>query len=171
MANVETLLGLLELIYSAGGELDSRIRVQKEAYLLADLGIGRFKTASFSYHHYGPYSRDVSDALQTAVALGFIDEHRTDAEDGSYVKYDYKITDAGIRYVEEVGPDLQQLTARTAEWKKVHWCALELAATVRFLEENEGFSDRSAATGEALRLKPATAKYLDQAVAVLANQR
>ena len=169
MANFETMLGLLELVYSAGGELDSRIRIQKEAYLLASLAIGRFKTDSFSYHHYGPYSRDLSDALQGAVSLGLLSEKRTDGEDGSYVKYEYAISDDGKEFVKEANSDLKPLVDRTLAWKKVHWRALELAATVKFLELSEGMIDRQKATDEALRLKPSTTKYLDQAKIILSD--
>jgi uncharacterized protein len=169
VANFETMLGLLELVYSAGGELDSRIRIQKEAYLLASLQIGRFRTDSFSYHHYGPYSRDLSDALQSAVSLGLLSEVRTDGEDGSYVKYEYTISDDGKEFVKEANSNLEPLVRRASEWKKVHWRALELAATVKFLEISEGMGDREKATKEALRLKPSTTKYLDQAKDVLSG--
>jgi uncharacterized protein YwgA len=166
MSNFETMVGVLELV-KAAGNLDSRIRVQKEAYLLATLGVGRFKASTFAYHHYGPYSRDVSDALQTAVSLGLVIETRTDGEDGSYVRYSYGISDEGHEFLNEAESNVSEIVPRAEAWGKSHWRALELAATVRFLELNEGFKERDKAISEALKLKPATAKYLNDAEVVL----
>jgi uncharacterized protein YwgA len=56
----------------AGGELVGRIRLQKVIYLLDQLGMN--SGAQFTYHHYGPYSEAVSDAVTDAKFWGRIKE-------------------------------------------------------------------------------------------------
>ncbi len=56
----------------SGGELVGRIRLQKVIYLLDQLGMN--SGAPFEYHHYGPYSEAVSDAVTDAKFWGHIDE-------------------------------------------------------------------------------------------------
>ena len=56
----------------AGGELVGRIRLQKVVYLLDQLGMN--SSAPFEYHHYGPYSEAVSDAVTDAKFWGNIKE-------------------------------------------------------------------------------------------------
>lgn len=56
----------------AGGELVGRIRMQKVVYLLDQLGLA--SGAAFEYHHYGPYSEEVSDAIADAKFWGNLNE-------------------------------------------------------------------------------------------------
>lgn len=56
----------------SGGELVGRIRMQKVIYLLDQLGME--SGAAFDYHHYGPYSEAVSDAVTDAKFWGHINE-------------------------------------------------------------------------------------------------
>jgi uncharacterized protein YwgA len=48
---------------AADGEIVGRIRIQKIFYLLEQLGMGG--GIWFSYHHYGPYSEELSLAMST----------------------------------------------------------------------------------------------------------
>lgn len=58
---------VVEIVNAAGGRLVSRVRLQKIAYLLEKLGAeSGFR---FSYHHYGPYSRDLDNAILDAEAF------------------------------------------------------------------------------------------------------
>ncbi len=56
----------------AGGELVGRIRLQKVVYLLEQLGMNC--GVPFEYHHYGPYSEAISDAVTDAKFWGHISE-------------------------------------------------------------------------------------------------
>ena len=56
----------------SGGELVGRIRMQKVVYLLDQLGMR--SGATFEYHHYGPYSEAVSDAVTDAKFWGHLTE-------------------------------------------------------------------------------------------------
>lgn len=166
MARSSAVSGILKIVKIAG-ELDTRIRLQKEAFLLAVAKDVFFSVDDFDYHHYGPYSRVVSDSLRYAVAVGLVDEqaHSFD-ESGENVRYSYSLTDEGALIVEQ--EDLvSENSYLIEELNKHHWRSLELAATIKFLEIREGFIDREAAISEALRLKPATKQYVDDAKKVL----
>ena len=167
MSRIETLLSLLRLLRASGGTLDTRIRLQKEAYLLAISKIADFRASDFYYHHYGPYSRSVSDTLQYAVSAGLVSEDRETGDDDSFTKYKYSLTEKASDLLEQVEPDHADLTRAAVFLRDKNWRALELAATVRFLEINEGLSDRNGALDQAMSLKPATRGYLDEAKSIL----
>jgi hypothetical protein len=80
----------LALIAAVGGRIDTRIKVQKEAYLLAALDVELFERSAFSYHYFGPYSRELSDALQFAVSSDLLTEIKEQGTaDG--VRYSYAL--------------------------------------------------------------------------------
>lgn len=56
----------------SGGEIVGRIRLQKTLYLLDQLGMG--SGVAFEYHHYGPYSEPISDAVTDAKFWGHLKE-------------------------------------------------------------------------------------------------
>ncbi|RVJ45855.1 hypothetical protein CN176_03460 [Sinorhizobium medicae] len=125
-----------EIIAAAGGRLVSRIRLQKIAYLLDQLGSE--SGFDYVYYHYGPYSRDLDNAVLDAEAFGLVQE-----------KFDYRQTD-GARYSifeNKQAVDgfttlkdgrLRDLAKRLAS-KNV--TVLELAATARWLVVDEGIPD------------------------------
>lgn len=167
MAQANTLIGLLELVRSAGGTIESRIRIQKEAYLLATQKLGRFRLPAFSYHHYGPYSRELSDALQFAVSSNFLEETCLVPDDGSYTKYSYELTDKGNNFLDSEGADTDGIQNKVREWTAQNWRTLELAATVKYLELEGSVSNRDEAFAKAIELKPATARFIEDAKSVL----
>ena len=63
---------LAEIIDAHGGELVGRIRLQKVIYLLDQLGLA--SGFEYSYHHYGPYSSEVSSALLDAESAGVVQD-------------------------------------------------------------------------------------------------
>ena len=69
------LLGLMQLVGANGGNLESRIVLQKQAYVLGHEGFSHFPVGSFTYHHFGPFSRELSDCLQFAKSSGLLSEH------------------------------------------------------------------------------------------------
>lgn len=149
------LRGLLSLVAAMGGQLESRIRLQKSVYLLKMMGAEDFRATSFKYHHYGPYSRSLSDTLQDAIASGLLQENRTDyGEEQS--KYTYELTEAGRAWLEEnaagVDPHIQD---RASTFRESPWRVLELAATILFVERDDGIRDRTRAVTRAIELKPA----------------
>jgi uncharacterized protein YwgA len=53
-----------DLVLLAGGKLTGRVRLQKIMYLLDNKGLE--SGAAYFYHHYGPYSEDLWDAVSDA---------------------------------------------------------------------------------------------------------
>lgn len=168
MSRPSAIFGILEIADASGGQIDTRIRLQKEAFLLACLQRGGFSSHDFEYHHYGPYSRSVSDALRFAVEVGYLEEtlHSNDDQPSS-VRYSYELTEAGRAIVKEAAVLDGHCRDLVKYLSYQPWRALELASTVKFLEDREGFLDRELAFNEAVRLKPATADYRVQASTVL----
>lgn len=113
----------------AGGELVGRIRLQKVVYLLDQLGMN--SGAQFEYHHYGPYSEAISDAVTDAKFWGHINEAvRFRGADGapySSFKTDNEAPAAlGLLSADDARHFLEKFAGCTSTM-------LELAATVHWL--------------------------------------
>ncbi len=127
-----------DIVVAAGGRLVSRVRLQKVAYLLDKLGAK--SGFSFAYYHFGPYSRELDNAVLDAEVFGKIKE-----------TFDRRHSD-GARYsVFEATPDARAqgsvyLTApglceRARELASENVTVLELAATAHWLLEEERVAD------------------------------
>lgn len=125
---------IADIVSAAGGRLVSRIRMQKIAYLLDQLGAG--SGFSYSYHHYGPFSREVDSAVLDAEAFNLITERiARRLSDGA--PYSIFETDkvSGNEKSCVLFNDL--LCESVKEWSKVPATVLELAATAHWLSEYE----------------------------------
>lgn len=113
----------------SGGEIVGRIRLQKVIYLLDRLGMN--SGAPFEYHHYGPYSEAVSDAVTDAKFWGHIKEvvgfRLADGAPYSSFRTDADAPDALGDMSSE---DARQLLAKFGGCTST---VLELAATVHWL--------------------------------------
>lgn len=158
MSRIRNLLGLLKLLQASGGELETRIRIQKEAFLLALHYPDLFCVRDFEYHYYGPYSRSLSETLQFAVSSDLIEEVDESPEDASFTKFRYCLTEKGSATIEGISDEPNGFADWATRLNGYNWRALELASTVKFIEMNEGL-DRDAAFQKALGLKPATASH------------
>ncbi len=127
-----------DVVAAAGGRLVSRIRLQKIAYLLHQLGADT--GFSFSYHHYGPYSRDLDNAVLDAEAFDTVNE-----------KFEHRQSD-GARYsIFELSTDStnhsylfltdEALRSRVKELAASNVTVLELAATAFWLANEEKVED------------------------------
>lgn len=150
------------IVTAAGGRLVSRIRLQKIAYLLDQLGLqSGFR---YSYHHYGPYSRDLDLAVQDAEGLGLMREdfgHR--ASDGAR----YSIFLAETAGSPEGGASIEErLRRRIGQLASVNVTVLELAATAHWLVEGERVEDWRAELVRRKGTKTAGGR-LEQAVGLL----
>lgn len=117
------------LITEAGGEIVGKTRLQKSAFILEKAGLGYgFK---FVYHHYGPYSEELSVSADYAAALKLIEEDEKTAIWGG--KYSVYRSRAG-----SLTPN--QSRTKLLKLMKAHDAVqLELAATAFYLFD-EGFS-------------------------------
>jgi uncharacterized protein YwgA len=125
-----------DILHAAGGRLVSRIRLQKIAYLLDQLGAE--SGFDYSYHHYGPYSRDLDSAILDAEAFGLVAEQygyrKTDG--ARYSVFLYQSTDQ--EYTSLHNKHLRDITRQLASQNVT---VLELAATAHWLAEVEKVDD------------------------------
>lgn len=113
------------IIADAGGQIVGRTKLQKIAYLLEVAGEG--EGFYFDYHHYGPYSEDLTRAASIASMAGEIKEDKRVANwGGSYSIYTVPAA------AQETGPR-QRLVKAAAEANSV---VLELAATAAYFAVN-----------------------------------
>ena len=69
-----------EVIDAAGGQVVGRTRLQKIFYLLEVAGYG--SGFRFGYKHYGPYSEDLSTAIQLGTLTGMVGEKQEMSQAG-----------------------------------------------------------------------------------------
>jgi uncharacterized protein YwgA len=163
------LVGLLKLVEASGGSIDTRIRIQKEAFLLSLKGYPHFRGHTFKYHHFGPFSREISDLIQSAVAAGLLVEREEKYTDGR--RYTYEITEAGRALTKDKSGSSDELSKYVDVLRNQHWRALELAATVAYLESRNKAATRDEAFAMAKKLKPETTPFTEGAEEILAELR
>jgi len=75
-----------DIIRDAGGKIVGRTRLQKIACLMELAGVGY--GFSFEYHHYGPYSEELTHAIRDAYLIGLLNEEECSASwGGTYSVY------------------------------------------------------------------------------------
>ena len=128
------------VIAAAGGELVSRIRLQKTVYLLDRLGLG--SGFAYAYHHYGPYSRELDNAVWEAEAFGLIEERQgRRASDGAPFSI-FKMTEQATVDEAAYGSLGERRVADLVDlFAKTNLTVLELAATAYWLWKDEGRAD------------------------------
>lgn len=127
-----------DVIAAAGGRLVSRIRLQKIAYLLDKMGAKN--GFSFSYYHYGPYSRDLDNAVLDAQAFDKITEtierRKSDGAHYSVFVSKSQTSEHAYSYLND-----KALRERVKQLSTVNVTVLELAATAHWLAREEQVSD------------------------------
>lgn len=139
----ETTQLVRALVQAADGEIVGRIRMQKIVYLLEQLGMGgKFW---FSYHHFGPYSEDLTSAIEVAR---FVDGSVTEEErpfgggfSGS-VSSVYRLADPDQPEPAALGfLPWADAKAAVARMKRETSVVIELAATIHWLREQENVAE------------------------------
>ena len=127
---------LLAQIFQAGdNEVVGRIRLQKIAYLLQQKVGGT--DLFFTYHHYGPYSRELAASLDRGVAFGEIEERERETRQGATYSI-FRWKKAVRKPAETVGPlSMAEAKADVRMLKKQPSVVLELAATIHWLRVKE----------------------------------
>lgn len=127
-----------DIVMAAGGRLVSRVRLQKVTYLLDKLGAQ--SGFAFSYHHYGPYSRDLDSAVLDAEAFDKIEEcferRKTDGARYSVFVSRAPKEDHKYSYLSDL-----RLRNLVQELAGVNVTVLELAATAHWLLKEEQVDD------------------------------
>ena len=134
-----------DIVRDAGGRIVGRTRLQKLAYLLELSGLG--DGFAFEYHHYGPYSEELSRAVRHAALFGLLKEEEHATSWGGF--YSIYTTSSPS----DLMPDSAryQLARQAAAADPIQ---LELAATAAFLA-TEGITDPWEMTA---KLKPEKAE-------------
>lgn len=126
---------IADVIAAAGGEIVGRIRLQKILYLLDQLGLEA--DASFHYHHYGPYSRVLDDALDRAKAFQGVKEDVRARKDGASYSVFQRVVPA-TSTPKKIGElDTSEVHRLIALMKQKTSTVLELAATIHWLVQAE----------------------------------
>ena len=125
---------VVDIIQSAGGQIVGRTRLQKIVCLLELAGMD--SGFQFEYHHYGPYSEKLSDAVAMAVMSNEIDEDIIYANWGGGYSV-YKVNPPTSSSFVDVDNDRTRLIKKAASANSI---VLELAATAAYLAK-EGISD------------------------------
>ena len=128
MDYVTSLAGLLTL---NGGKLVGRTRLQKSVYLLKLCGIDL--GFDFEYHHYGPYSEELTIASRDAEVLGLLDVEWRSSYGNEYAIFHARVA-ADFPQPEKASSALNILS-------RYETTVLELAATADFLGKNGYGSD------------------------------
>ncbi len=152
-----------DLVAAAGGKLVSRIRVQKIAYLLDKMGAE--SGFSFSYHHYGPYSRDLDSAILDAEAFDKIEEGiaRRVSDGAPYSVFTSKFDLEKHVYSYLKNDKLREWVVTLAG---TNVTVLELAATAHWLAKEERVPDWKAAIFQRKGAKTGNGR-LDEATKLL----
>jgi uncharacterized protein YwgA len=127
------------LIQLAGGEIVGKIRLQKEVYLLDQMGLG--SGFSFEYHHYGPYSDMLAERVEDDTIFGHLraSTGRRVSDGVPYVIYHADRPGDGDRIDQNLS--LDAIRFAIGEMQRSSATVLELAATIHWLAFVEGLRD------------------------------
>lgn len=97
---------LIAVIGSHASRVKGRTRLQKEVCILkygenVPFGFG------FESHHYGPYSAQLTGALDTLIAAGLVEQSIVELSFDKW-RYDYGLTEKGKRLFESVREALEK---------------------------------------------------------------
>ena len=162
-------IDISQLLRAAGGEIVGKVRLQKAVYLLDQIGLQ--SGFDFDYHHYGPYSAELADAVDESIAFGTVRETsgRRVADGVPYSVFRAEDHDeAGPRPVQIGGMMSTDVATALSKMNTHSSTVLELAATIHWLayvEEDEDWRD------ELVRRKgiKADAKRTTEALRLLAD--
>ena len=128
------------VVAAAGGELTSRVRLQKSVYLLDRLGLK--SGFEYDYYHYGPYSRDLDNAMADAEAFDLIEEcFARRASDGARYSIFKLKPDAQLKAGAYGGLGQEKTRALAKRFVKTNVTVLELAATIDWVWREEKIAD------------------------------
>lgn len=161
---------IAQMVALAGGTITGRVRLQKIVYLLTRKGLGG--DFAFSYHHYGPFSRGVDEAISEAKA--FCDLHENmgrRVSDGAPFSVFILSQHNEHRPATSLGSiPIAQAERDIAAMVAVPSTVIEIAATIEWLRHDERVQDWRM---ELIRRKGVKAGggRIDQALALLEKLR
>ena len=132
---------IANVIGAGGGRIAGRVRLQKTLYLLDQMGMG--SGFSYAYHHYGPYSAELSEAVADATAFNlvheFVDRRASDGVSFSIYESSHPHGGQSSRRLGEL--DMSEASIALERMQSCSSTVLELAATIHWLRTREDISD------------------------------
>lgn len=126
---------ITEVINAAGGRITGKVRLQKILYILDQLGLR--SGFSYQYHYYGPFSRDIVNAVEDAKAFGYVNE-LIECRKSDGAAFSIFVAEPVAERPAALDPRLQGALSSMLPAKAT---VLELAATVHWLWSAEGRGD------------------------------
>ena len=136
------------VLLASGGRMSGRTKLQKTVYFTGVL-TNRADGLGFRAHYYGPYSPDVSAAIDDLRGLGFLTQriasgNAVDSRGFEIARYDYELTDDGRLIAEDKAakyPDLwtriRAAVAKLAAAKAEDYVKLSVAAKSFFMSKTK----------------------------------
>ena len=93
------------VLFASNGAIQGRTKLQKTVYFVGAL-TGTLPSLGYRAHYYGPYSGEVSAAVNELRGLGFLRQTSTnsgefDPQGFEVARYDYKLTSEGRQIAQE----------------------------------------------------------------------
>jgi uncharacterized protein len=117
---------IAKVIRLNGGRIVGKTRLQKTVYFLEQLGVGF--GFDFEYHYYGPYSEELTAALDDSIALKIVDETIVG---GNYEQPYSTFTTEQFPSDEDIDEDRMSILDVLRNYNAI---VLELAATADFIK-------------------------------------
>lgn len=117
-------------------KLVSRVRLQKIAYLLEQMGCDL--GFEYSYHHYGPFSHDLDRAILDAKAFGLVKEVVANRKSDGASYSIFELTDGNGS---SESSTIRSFKNHIQRFAKSNITVLELASTANWLTEYEKVDD------------------------------
>lgn len=134
------------VLLASGGRMQGRTKLQKTVYFVGAL-TDQLETLGYRAHYYGPYSSDVSGALDELRGLGFLTQNVStgssyDSKGFEMTRYDFALTEAGTLVGEDksrIHPDewsrIQEAVERLAKAQAEDYVKLSIAAKSYFMQK------------------------------------
>jgi uncharacterized protein YwgA len=144
-AKVNTTYDFVHLIlHASGGHIEGRTKLQKLVYFVGVL-TGHGGGFGYRAHYYGPYSSDVSVAVDELRGLGFLTKTKTsfgavDSRGFEVTRFDYELTEPGKVVADEKAQKHQEVWRRIVaavktlkDAKAEDYVKLSIAAKAHFM--------------------------------------
>ena len=152
---------VVSIVALNGGRIVGKTRLQKETYLLQRCGVNI--GLDFDYHHFGPYSSELAQAADDAVAL----QHLYAEDRHGYHEVPYTAYTTDRRPPKELaGVSREEIETKLGLMEGYSALELEVAATIDYLRE-AGYGKDAAAETEARKPLKATPKRVERAMQLL----
>ncbi len=158
---------IVSLLCAADNKIIGRIRIQKIVFLLDQLGLN--SDFDFSYHHYGPYSEDLSQELlfNRVFDESIIETFEKTSFGAEYSVYTPKVIQTD-RPTHVGSLDFDFVKKSVASMKATTSVVIELAATIHWLRVQENVNDWEAELKKRKASK-ATPQNIEKAEILLAE--